>query len=763
MRNLIDIVLILVAGALCLCVLFARRSGKRIGKTVAAMTASLIPPILGNVLIITTQKHLTADIGSLLYFVGMDVVMYWLLRFTFRYCEIPKPSRGIRILAYGLLIADVVQLLLNPVFGHAFGHEPILFDGMIYFRLIPRTGQMFHRALDYGILAYAMVLFARKAMHSARIDAQRYIVILAVMILTALWESFYIFTGTPIDRSMIGFGLFGVVIFYYALYYQPVRLMNRILSGIAEETTSALFFFDELGKCIWANQRGMNLTETEAQDYGNAGEKLKGLFSDIDEDGIWQRIESRGIGDDRRYFMLEKRPVPDRHNQPVGSFLSVRDNTTEHTERVRERYLATHDPLTGLYNRDTLYQRIAERLKTRRDVRWMIIYVNVNDFKIIHDIFGADFSNRVLQEVGAWVAEGMSANTIYGRLVGDTFGACIPADEFNAGRIEQKLNGFIVRQGGMEHAAVIHLGVYEVTDPTVEVSVMFDRAKVAESSIHKNFRQHIAYYNNEIRDHLLLAQQLSGQLGEAIEKRHVQPYLQPMTDRDGRIVGAEVLARWDHPEKGFLQPAVFIGEFEGNGMIAQLDRAMWRFACEILHDWKTTYPELFLSVNISPRDFYFMDVADELRNLLKEFGLEPYNLRLEITETVMLNDREKHLSVIEALRGEGFLIEMDDFGSGYSSLNMLKEIPLDVLKIDMAFLRREGEQNKARRILNGILSMTEDFGMESVIEGVQTEEQYRMMAGMGCRLFQGFYFAKPMQRDEFEALLEAGGSLLRVG
>ena len=250
---------------------------------------------------------------------------------------------------------------------------------------------------------------------------------------------------------------------------------------------------------------------------------------------------------------------------------------------------------------------------------------------------------------------------------------------------------------------------------------------------------------------------LSGQLKDAISKGQIIPYLQPIEDRKGCIVGAEALVRWNHPDLGFLVPAMFVPVFEDNGMIAEMDRCMWRSACEILKGWQQDHPDLFISVNISPKDFYYMDVAAEIKALVEEFSLPPEKLRLEITETVMMNDEENHLAVINDLRNAGFLVEMDDFGSGYSSLNMLKDMPMDVLKIDMKFLSHSSEEIKTRRILLGIIDLAADLGFVSVIEGVETEDQYTLLSNMGCRLFQGYYIARPMVADDFEIFLKEHG------
>ena len=190
--------------------------------------------------------------------------------------------------------------------------------------------------------------------------------------------------------------------------------------------------------------------------------------------------------------------------------------------------------------------------------------------------------------------------------------------------------------------------------------------------------------------------------------------------------------------------------FERNGMIAEVDKYMWRYACEILARWKEEGKNLFISVNISPKDFYFMDVAEEIKTVVREFDVDPSKMRVEITETAMMEDIDNRVKVLNDLQNNGFMVEMDDFGSGYSSLNMLKDMPVEVIKLDMVFLKKSNNDNKAKKILNHIVKLSDDLGVTSLTEGVETFDQYEMLVGMGCKLFQGFYFAKPMPEDEFD-------------
>ena len=267
MRSAIALVISVIAVALSVCTNIAHRSKREISYNLALLLTALIPPVLGNLLIIIAHGRLLATIGSYVYFLGMDYVMYALLAFTLKYCRI-KPSWpwGMR-LVYLVLVLDGVQLLCNPFFGHAFALEEIVAYGAPYFRLVPYLGQIIHRVVDYGIFFAVLGIFLHKTIYSPRIYTERYSIILASMIFTGLWETFYIFSRTPIDRSMIGYGVFGLLVFYFSLYYRPMRLLDHMLAKIASSMNEALFFFDDGDRCVWANEKAESFAGISEDSY----------------------------------------------------------------------------------------------------------------------------------------------------------------------------------------------------------------------------------------------------------------------------------------------------------------------------------------------------------------------------------------------------------------------------------------------------------------------------------------------------------------
>ena len=746
MRSRIAIVVLVLTLALAACAIIARRSRKSNASSVALLLGALIPPVIGNLIIISSTAKGLSTVGCYIYFLGMDLVMYALLEFTLKYCNLSWPSRMVQRLVYSLLAIDSIQLLCNPLFHHAFDTEPIMVDGAAYYRLIPYFGQTFHRVVDYGIFFAVLIAFFLKMRSVPRVYYERYSVIFFTMVFTGLWETYYIFSRTPIDRSMIGFGVFGLLVFYFSLYYRPVRLLERMLANIASQMQEALFFFDALGRCVWANKPGIALTGTN--DYEQCAEALKRIFGEMAIEGSeWVSRRVVNTNGQAKYYALEEHTMTDPKNRLMGMFLSVRDETEQQLALQREIYNATHDNLTGLYTREHLFERIRETLDSAGDTHHFICYLDVKDFKMLNDVFGKSFGDYALQCIARSLREHMPEGSLYGRLSGDTFGMCIPAPLFNADAARMLVSGFVVQRDNITHTLLMHQGIYEVTEPELDVSVMFDRAHMALMTIKGDYKRHVAFYDAGMREQVLWDQQLSSQLEGALREGQIRPYLQAIVDSDGTVVGAEALVRWIHPVHGFLSPAMFVPIFERNGMIADMDRHMWRYACETLQRW---HNDLFISINISPKDFYFMDVVAELQKIVGEYSIEPSRLRVEITETVMMQDNENRIDILNHLKQLGFLVEIDDFGSGYSSLNMLKDLPVDVFKIDMLFLRQTQKDDRGQTILRNMMNLTNDLGLSSLTEGVETEAQFNMLQAMGCKLFQGYYFSKPVPVDQFE-------------
>ncbi len=307
----------------------------------------------------------------------------------------------------------------------------------------------------------------------------------------------------------------------------------------------------------------------------------------------------------------------------------------------------------------------------------------------------------------------------------------------------------------------IRMGVYSGVDKTLDMERRFDRAKMAADSIRNSFNASVAFYDNHLHEKEIFEARLLEEFQEALDRKQFVVYYQPKYDiRPDKPVlhGAEALVRWNHPELGIVSPGVFIPLFESNGLIRELDRYVWREAASQLKGWKARFGSTVpVSVNVSRIDMLEPDLADTLRKLTEEAGLACGDLHLEITESAYTEDAKRIIDVVDELRAMGFVIEMDDFGSGYSSLNMISTLPIDALKLDMLFIRNAFGENGNTRMLKVIFDIADSLSVPMIAEGVETEKQLLTLKEMGCDIVQGYYFSHPLPAVDFEAFLPTPG------
>lgn len=740
--------------ALVLCAVDARRHHKELGKAVSNLDLAFIPPILGNAIIIIATRKWMALVGCYIYYIGMDLVIYEMVKFTEVYCKgTGQEGRKAPWWIKWLLLSDAVQLLVNPFTKHAFDIEWIVYEGKIFYVLKPLAGQYVHRLIDYGIFLAVIGVYAYMTFRASRFIRERYSIIFITMVSVGVWETYYIFSKNPIDRSMIGFGTFGILAYYFSIHYRPLRLLDKMLSGIVSNGKDACFIFSPRGRCIWINKAAGLLVGLSEDNCEKAPDALAYLFNTKLRRGNWTEQHMTGAGDSIKYYLFENKDVLNEKGKTTGYYLKVSDITNEQLRIRKELFEATHDRLTGLYTKDHLFKLIKQTVNVHKDTDYMILYININSFKVVNDIFGNDFGDHAIKCFTDKMKETFSKKCLLGRISGTNFGVLVPKDEFDPEVIENELALIKIKLDSATYPITSQIGAYEVNREDGDVATMLANARIALATIENDDSVHIAYYDDKLRNEILWNQEITAQLADAIKNRDLRPYLQPIADSDGNIVGCEALVRWIHKDHGFLAPFKFIPSLEKNGLIVEVDKYMWRCACEILSEWKKRGWNIFVSVNISPKDFYYLDVPQYIKELVDEYGLDPNQLRVEITETVMVNDADKIVSIMQEFRDYGFIVEMDDFGSGYSSLNMLKSLPVDVLKIDMNFLGKTDDEQKADTIVKNVINLAMDLGITSLTEGVETQGQYGVLADMGCKLFQGYYFSKPIPTDEFEELV----------
>ncbi len=428
-------------------------------------------------------------------------------------------------------------------------------------------------------------------------------------------------------------------------------------------------------------------------------------------------------------------------------------NTIAMRENAILRNTAERDFLTKLYNKETFYQKVSEQIHDDADTTYSLIYFDIERFKVVNDFFSEQKGDELLVYI-ADIVRSFSGDVNYfgARLNADCYCVCMPHDKVNELRFANfamsLLDNFPVSL-----KIKINFGVFVINDINIPVSIMCDRAKLALKSIVGKYDTFIGYYNDAMHKALMEEQEIASEMNTALRNKEFVIYIQPKFDLNTfGVIGAETLVRWKHPEKGLIPPIKFIPIFEKNGFITELDMYIFEEVCKTLRGLiDKNVPIVPVSVNLSRADIYKPDLCEFIVDVMARNNLDHHLIEFEITETSYTQDSEQLINIVNRLRELGFAISMDDFGTGYSSLNMLSEVPVDVLKIDMRFLKNFNDADvKSKNIIHFIVYMAKWLNLPVIAEGVETLEQVEYLRSVGCYNGQGYFFAKPFPIEEYE-------------
>ncbi len=426
---------------------------------------------------------------------------------------------------------------------------------------------------------------------------------------------------------------------------------------------------------------------------------------------------------------------------------------------------AEKDKLTGLYSRNFFFEYTNRLYSNSSEKHMDAIVLNIEQFHTVNALNGRDFGDEVLRTIGDEISRFlMETEGLAGRSESDCFEIyCLPQPDYRAllERIQDRAN--TISQNVSIH---LRMGVKPYREGVPPV-LMFDQARAACSMVRGNYQKPLMIYDEDMRMQELLNRRLLNDLRAAAEERQFMVFYQPKYDIQcdpPRLSSAEALVRWNHPEMGFVSPGNFVPLFEGNGLVGIVDSYVWQEAARQIREWREKYHfTLPISVNLSRSDVLDPTLVDRLVNLMETNNLEFGMLKLEVTESAYTENAQHMLEVIGKLRSLGFEIEMDDFGSGYSSLNMLSDMPIDVLKMDMNFIRNIETNETDRRLVSLILDIARYLNVSVVAEGVETKGQLEILRAGDCDLVQGYYFSKPLPPEEFEKLIQKEIAIERIG
>lgn len=441
-----------------------------------------------------------------------------------------------------------------------------------------------------------------------------------------------------------------------------------------------------------------------------------------------------------------------------GNIQRIIGTITDVDEKIKAEqklvYMAKYDELTGIYDKDEFYRKTVEMIDRNKNTPYAMIVMNISRFKVLNDIFGLKAGDRLLCFIANYMKNNFNSNITFGRLQSDNFAICAPANKKNIISLIEDIEKNIAKYP-LDFNIIVNFGVYLIEKYDECVSLMCDKASIALATIKGNYVNRYEFYDGNMRKDLMKQQELINDMKLAMQNGEFNIHIQPQVEyKTGKIVSGEALVRWNHKVKGVISPYLFISLFEENGFITKLDKYIWELTCKTIRRWMDEGKEVVpISVNVSRVDMYDYTLNEYLNNLVKKYKLPSGILKLEITETAYMENSKQLIDIVNELRKSGFKVLIDDFGSGYSSLNMLKEVHVDSLKLDRSFVQDSNINKNSECILTAVIYMAKSLNLPIIAEGVETKEQADFLGELGCEIIQGYYYSKPLSVEDFENLI----------
>lgn len=751
----VKLILAMLAVLLVCCFVTVKKKSEYSGHLLRLMiTAMITMGCYAGFLLSKSQRSAVLFDG--LYFVGIDWVLLSMLSYVVKYTETRIPTKLYRNFLVLLALIDTVSMVVNVKTGHVFVIQRTTFrdTGVEYWGAGFRTYEYWHLAYCYLLVVIILFFLIRKLVLSSKMYRRMYLSTLIPLVLVIIVNAVCYSTDYPIDFSVLGYAFFGLCICYFTLYSVPRGLVEDILAMVVEDFKSSIVCYDITGKCVYANTEAYAFIGVKQNEgfkafepfYKDWKEKNPRNVQDYEQ---WE--ETRKTDNDEHHFHMEYQRLRDKKGAVTGHAFKATDRTAEVNRFRQEQYLATHDRLTGLYNREYFFQKAEQILKRSPEVERYMVCTNIQNFKLVNDLFGEETGDRVLVDQAALLKFGNYEDCIHGRIGADRFAMLITGEAFDPELAIKNTAKLQYHVNDSNYTVHVTIGAYKIEDPFEAPQIMYDKANMAIEAAKGEIQKGVVYYDGKMLEQLAHEKSVIGEFDQAIRENQFQMFLQPLVGVNGELKGAEALARWIHPARGLVMPVNFIPIVEKSGMIIRLDEYIWDLAARKLREWNDRgIKDVTISVNISAKDFYYTDLFQTFTGLVEKYKISPCSLNLEITESALMTDVNMHMETLAKLQNYGFYIELDDFGSGYSSLNMLKDIKADILKIDMLFLRETENAQRSHVILDSVISMAKRLHMSVITEGIETEEQLLMLKNMGCEIFQGYYFSKPVSVEDFE-------------
>lgn len=672
----------------------------------------------------------------------MDWALFFLCGVAVQYTGYRVFER-IKMALIVLLSLDSAILLTNPINHLAFNYSVRTGKGYLSVAASANMFFYFHIGCCAVLLSLIVSMLIRKIHDTSKYYVSRDVLLLGIFsAIVAFNVAYAVDKNATLDYSRFLFGA-GVALLYYSIFsFSPIGLLRRIQGYIDDHMSDAVISYDIDGKIIKINEEAKKLLPVEIREDCDA---LLHFLGDISEAGKYI------VNIDVSSYEVLYNPIIDEKQRYIASYFIFHDVTEAEKQLEIERRAATTDSLTGTNNRLGFMEHAKTFMREHaKDDCYALVISGIFNFKGINGLYGTRTGDRVLREISRKYQEfDKSVQMVYGRTAEGKFACIIP---FNY--VEEIVNRvqsipIVLNDDATIHVEMCH-GFVIMNRKGCKLADYYEMALLALARSKKNAGSAVEY-SQHMADEIQRQQLLLGETHDAIANDEFYIELQPQMDLTKKVVcGAEALIRWNHPSLGKIGPGEFIPLFESNGFITKLDRHVWDYTAKMLRDFhENGLYDGPISVNVSQVDIMNTDVIRDLEMVVSKYDIDRSKLHVEITESACAENRDILIKTLNELREKGFKVEIDDFGSGYSSLNALMSLPFDIVKLDMSFMKAYDTNPKSLVVIGSITQMIHKMDAEIIVEGVETEEQVQRALGLKANVVQGYYYSKPLAVEDF--------------
>lgn len=626
-------------------------------------------------------------------------------------------------------------------------------ENFYYWSISLKMGMYIHFILVSSIVIYTFYVLIKKIKSEPGFYKQRFLFFAILYMLTILSGFFTYIFDLKIRLTFLLYGLMGYFLFQHNLYKSYDRIKNITIKSIIDNFQIATFWFDDENKLVYKNGKAEKIFTDKLNWNKFQYERFLQKFVNKNYARNLDVVKSEEIffidGKEFVFEIIYRKLYEEKRY--IGCYLNFAD-ITEETEKAKQNYyLANYDSLTGIYNRDNFFETADEKIRNYPDAKWLMICWNIKGLKIINDLFGVENGDKILQFQAQYLRKNIKNPNVYGHIVDDKFAILIQKKDFQSTLFYEKMLDIIKMSDDKYYNVEFNIGIYESSNVIESSKYMYDKALMAIENIPESSKEIIAIYNESIMKSYLDNRAIINDFNYALSNSQFMLYLQPVFNKNNDVIGAEALTRWNKPGVGIVLPEQFLYFFEKSGLLYKLDMYIWEKVAQKIKYWDTIgFSDLFISINISLSDIYYFDVYDYLCNLVEKYSINPKNIKLGIKEALLINDSEKIKQLLLKFVEKGFDIEIDDFGSRYCSLNILKDIDVKYLRINMISIEEINSYATKKIILQYLISLAKELEINIIGDDVESEEQLNFLIEENVDIFQGFFFSKPLNEKQFE-------------